>query len=69
MTIRKLLESLDQIADDSDSYDADGTPEMLQAFRELGLDEHQWDVFKLVWNYRQREIDQLSKGKEVFTFG
>jgi hypothetical protein len=47
--IRKLLESIDSIESISDSDSPD--PEKIAAFRELGLDQHQWEVFSMTWDF------------------
>lgn len=33
-------------------------PAKEKAFADLGLDEHQWDVFELVWDYCHKKPEQ-----------
>lgn len=56
--MKKLLESIDAIQEVEMFSE---TPEKLAAFKELGLDQHQWEVFSLTWDYRQNEIDDLKE--------
>ena len=53
--MRKLIESMDSINEGGQD------PEKEQAFKELGLDAHQWEVFSLTWDYRQTKIDSLEQ--------
>lgn len=55
--MKKLIESIDAIQEAF--YDNDTDREKMNAFRELGLDEHQWEVFSMTWDYRQKEIDDI----------
>lgn len=59
-TIRTLLESLDLINTNESGHDATDAKRKMQAFSELGLDEHQREVFILTWDFQQREIDSLN---------